>query len=110
MPQFTSSAKILTSYIQSEAVDTLVESFGNRLQGLSKHEKYQVCADIARALEWYSSSDNNSGDKTGYFSAYRFSKRNNKEQAMDILQNEPVEILAQLLPAIAEYARDDDRL
>ena len=108
MPQFTSSAKTLTSYIQTEAVDTLVESFGSRLQGLSKHEKYQVCADIARALEWYLSSDNPSGDKTGYFSDCRFSM-SNQGQAIDILQNEPVEILAQLLPAIAEYARDDDR-
>ena len=109
MPQFTSSAKILTSYVQTPAVDTLVESFGNRLQGLSKYEKYQVCADLSRALEWHANPDNEGSDKTGYFSDFQYIV-SSQGQAIDILRHESPEILAQLLPAIADYARDDDRI
>ena len=109
MPQFTSSAKSLTSYVQTPAVNTLVESFGNRLQGLSKYEKYQVCADLSRALEWHANPDNERSDKTGYFSDCTFYKNNNSK-VIEILQKESAEVLAQLLPAIAEYARDDDRI
>jgi len=106
MPQFTSSAKTLTHYADTIAVRELCERFGGRLEGLSQHEKYRLCAGISLELTdlFYAEEDDDDDDgEDATFGPDAVS------QSRKIIDNEEPEILAQLLPAIAEYARDDDR-
>ena len=128
MPQLTTSAKTLLFYVETKAVKRLGEVFGDKLQKLAQEEKYQLCTAIALMLwgccdsgigegrvsdadfgefmvdpnptpDLISASDDQLGpEMTG-----------NVRAALVLLQNEEPEILAQLLPAVAEYARDDDR-
>jgi hypothetical protein len=120
MAQFTTSAKTLTFYVETEAVIKLGKAFGHKLDRLTQDEKYQLCTAIALHLwgccEGVASDDFDEDfgiDCTDIVSTQ--SELLGPEvsahtmSALVILQNEPPEILAQLLPAIAEYARDDDR-
>jgi len=109
MPQFTSSAKTLTHYADTIAVRELCERFGGRLEGLSQHEKYRLCAGISLELIDLSNPEvEDRGEKVGDRSYATFGP-DAVSQSRKIIDNEEPEILAQLLPAIAEYARDDDR-
>ena len=112
MAQFTSSAKTLTYYADTNGIQRLGQAFGNRLEKLTQEEKYQLCTVIGAHL-WTACGPGNEDDdddllQTGIdvFSGGVFSK---VKDSLVILQHEDPEILAQLLPAIAEYARDDDR-
>ena len=125
MTQFTSSAKTLTYYAPTEGPTRLGEVFGNRLEKLTQEEKYQLCTAIALML-WGCCESMPDEDDDLDFSGLVLEEdeadacRVVNDQlvpevtahvmtALVILQNEPPEILAQLLPAVAEYARDDDR-
>ena len=127
MPQFASSAKTLLFYVETKAIKRLGEVFGHKLEKLSQEEKYQLCTAIALML--WGCCDSGIGE--GSDDDLDFSDlvleddeadacrvvddqlapaiTENVRAALVILQNEPPEILAQLLPAVAEYARDDDR-
>ena len=120
MSQFKSSAKILTYYVETKATTRLGEVFGNRLEKLTQEEKYQLCTAIALMLwgccdsgigEGHDDNDIESGiDLITTQDVYLVPEVTaHVMTALVILQNEEPEILAQLLPAIAEYARDDDR-
>lgn len=109
MPQFTSSAKILTYYAPTIAVRQLCERFGGRLEGLSRHEKYRLCAGISRELIDLSSPENENGKDADYISYATFGP-DAVGQSRKMIDNEKPEILALILPAIAEYARADDRI
>lgn len=133
MAQFTTSAKTLTYYVETKAIHKLGEAFGHKLDRLSQEEKYQLCTTIALMLwgccesgigEGPVTEDSQSFDNVDLFDFGDESEPDlitaQNDQlvpevtahvmtALVILQNEPPEILAQLLPAIAEYARDDDR-
>ena len=127
MSQFKSSAKTLTYYVETKATTRLGEVFGNRLEKLTQEEKYQLCTAIALLLWGCCDSGIGEGsDEDLDFSDLMTDEsepglvRVTDDQlvpaitdqvraALVLLQNEPPEILAQLLPAIAEYARDDDR-
>ena len=125
MAQFASSAKTLTYYVETKAITRLGEVFGNRLEKLTQEEKYQLCTAIALML-WGCCDSGPDEDDGLDFSDLVLEEdeadacRVVNDQlvpevtahvmtALVILQNEPPEILAQLLPAVAEYARDDDR-
>jgi hypothetical protein len=124
MAQFTTSAKTLTYYAQSKGIEKLGEAFGSRLERLSQEEKYQLCTCIGLMLWGCCDSGIGEGedvfaelhtesepDLIGSQDAYLVPEvSNNALYALILLQNEEPEVLAQLLPAIAEYARDDDRL
>ena len=127
MAQFTSSAKTLLFYVETKAVKRLGEVFGDKLQKLTQEEKYQFCTAIALML--WGCCDSGIGE--GSDDDLDFSDlvlegdeadacrvvddqlapaiTGNVRAALILLQNEEPEILAQLLPAVAEYARDDDR-
>ena len=127
MTNFTTSAKTLTYYVETKAINTLGEAFGHKLDRLTQEEKYQLCTAIALML--WGCCD--SGIGKGHDDDLDFSDlvleddeadacrvvddqlapaiTGNVRAALVLLQNEPPEILAQLLPAVAEYARDDDR-
>ena len=129
MPQFTSSAKTITYYVETKAVTRLGEVFGNRLEKLNQEEKYQLCTAIALML--WGCCDSGVGKYVEDDESLDFSDlmcdelepdlvssadiqlvpaiTGNVRMALVLLQNELPKILAQLLPAIAEYARDDDR-
>ena len=127
MPQFTTSAKTLTYYVETKAVKHLGEVFGHKLDKLSQEEKYQLVTAIALMLWGCCDSGIGEGsDEDLDFSdlvlegdeadACRVVNdqlvpevTGNVRAALVLLQNEEPEILAQLLPAVAEYARDDDR-
>ncbi len=135
MKSFTSSAKPLTFYVETKAVIKLGETFGHKLDRLSQEEKYQLCTCIALMLWGCCDSGigegrcnpNDEGDDDGIDFGDLMAEDNepdlitsqndqlvpeitaNVMTALVILQHESPEILAQLLPAIAEYARDDDR-
>ena len=127
MTNFTTSAKTLTYYVETKAITRLGEVFGHKLDKLSQEEKYQLVTAIALML--WGCCDSGIGE--GSDDDLDFSDlvlegdeadacrvvndqlvpevTGNVMTALVILQNEPPEILAQLLPAVAEYARDDDR-
>lgn len=131
MPQFTSSAKTLTYYVETKAVLKLGHAFGHKLERLTQEEKYQLCTVIALMLWGCCDSGIGEVDEVPYqlqpsddyldeldSEPDLVSASQNQlvpqatphvMTALIILQNEEPEILAQLLPAIAEYARDDDR-
>jgi len=117
------TSKPLTFYVETKAITRLGEVFGNRLQKLIQEEKYQLCTAIALLL-WGCCDpefeDDEDLDFSGLMEDDSDACRVVNDQlvpevtahvmtALVILQNEPPEILAQLLPAVAEYARDDDR-
>lgn len=124
---FTTSAKVLTSYVETKAVHKLCEAFGQRLTELTQEEKYQLCTALALMCWGCCDSGIGEGDEPDEF-ADLFEDDDSEQDliettqqqlmpevtahvmtALVILQNEDPDILAQLLPAIAEYARDDDR-
>ena len=127
MTQFTSSAKTLLFYVETKAIKRLGEVFGHKLEKLSQEEKYQLCTAIALML--WGCCDSGIGE--GSDDDLDFSDlvleddeadacrvvddqlapaiTDQVREALVLLQNEEPEILAQLLPAVAEYARDDDR-
>ena len=120
MTQFTSSAKTLTYYVETKAINTLGEAFGHKLDRLTQEEKYQLCTAIALMLwgccdsgigEGHDDNDIESGiDLITTQDVYLVPEVTaHVMTALVILQHEAPEILAQLLPAVAEYARDDDR-
>jgi len=125
MTQFTSSAKTLTYYVETKAVKRLGEVFGEKLEKLTQEEKYQLCTAIALLL-WGCCDTEFDEDDGLDFSGLMDDEAEpglvrvtddqlvpaitgNVREALILLQNEEPEILAQLLPAVAEYARDDDR-
>jgi hypothetical protein len=133
MAHFTTSAKTLTYYVETRAIQTLTQTFGDKLTGLTQEEKYQLCTATALMLWGCCDSGIGEGDdpddegteidfadlmdqvesEPDLISASENQLvpevTPNVRTAMVILQYEDPEILAQLLPAIAEYARDDDR-
>ena len=109
MTQFTSSAKILTYYADTMAVRQLCERFGGRLEKLSRHEKYRLCTGIALELIELSNPENDKVKDADYISHTTFGP-DAVNQSRKILDNEKPAILALILPVIAEYARDDDRV
>ena len=125
MTQFTSSAKTLNYYGETKAITRLGEVFGNRLEKLTQEEKYQFCTAIALMLWGCCDSVPDEDDDLDFSDLVLEEDESdacrvvndqlvpevtgNVMTALVILQNEPPEILAQLLPAVAEYARDDDR-
>ena len=127
MTNFTTSAKTLTYYVETKAINTLGEAFGHKLDRLTQEEKYQLCTAIALMLWGCCDSGIGEGsDEDLDFSDLMTDESepglvrvtddqlvpaitDQVREALVLLQNEPPEILAQLLPAIAEYARDDDR-
>ena len=125
MTQFTSSAKTLNYYVETKAITRLGEVFGNRLEKLTQEEKYQFCTAIALMLWGCCDSVPDEDDDLDFSDLVLEEDEadacrvvndqlvpevtGNVMTALVILQNEPPEILAQLLPAVAEYARDDDR-
>ena len=127
MAQFASSAKTLLFYVETKAVKRLGEVFGDKLDKLTQEEKYQLCTAIALMLWGCCDSGIGEGsDEDLDFSDLVLEDDESDvcrvvddqlvpaitghvRAALVILQNEPPEILAQLLPAVAEYARDDDR-
>ena len=125
MTQFTSSAKTLLFYVETKAVKRLGEVFGNRLEKLTQEEKYQLCTAIALMLWGCCDSVPDEDDDLDFSDLVLEDDEadacrvvddqlapaitGNVRAALVLLQNEEPEILAQLLPAVAEYARDDDR-
>ena len=129
MAQFASSAKTLLFYVETKAVRRLGEVFGDKLQKLIQEEKYQLCTAIALML--WGCCDSGIGEGSDEDEDLDFSDLMTDESEPDLvssvdiqlvpaitghvraalvlLQNEEPAILAQLLPAVAEYARDDDR-
>ena len=125
MAQFASSAKTLTYYVETKAITRLGEVFGNRLEKLTQEEKFQLCTAIALMLWGCCDSGPDEDDGLDFSDLVLEDDEadacrvvndqlvpevtGNVMAALIILQNEEPEILAQLLPAVAEYARDDDR-
>ena len=131
MANFTTSAKVLTHYVDTKAIQKLTQSFGAKLSGLTQEEKYQLCTAIALMLWGCCDSGIGEGQVDNAAADDEFADLMNIESEADlittqndflvpevtahvmtalvILQHEDPEILAQLLPAVAEYARDDDR-
>ena len=129
MTNFTTSAKVLSYYVETPGIRKLGEVFGDKLEKLSQEEKYQLCTAIALML--WGCCDSGIGEGSDEYEDLEFSDlmtdesepdlvratddqlipaiTGNVRAALILLQHEEPEILAQLLPAVAEYARDDDR-
>jgi hypothetical protein len=129
MTQFTSSAKPLTYYVETKSILSLCAKFGYKLTGLTQEDKYQLCTAISLFLWGVCESgigeaaDNPNDDEIDLIEAgdgeidlieasaaqLNPALHENVTAAMVLLQYDAPEILSQLLPVIAEYARDDDR-
>lgn len=103
------STEILTFYVDTPGVRKLVESCGRRLGELSQFQKYQLVSLISSYLALMTDEDENEED----WSLINHGQEcfpeisNTVFTVLDILQNDNCRTLAKLLPAIAEYARDD---
>lgn len=121
MTQFSSSAKILTSHADTQGTQKLAASFGSRLENLNQEDKYQLisavgvhlwgmCESATEVQELKGTSYDDTLDLVQDADiALTFEVNEDVKQALILLQNDTAETLAALLPAIAEYARDDDR-
>ena len=114
MSQFTSSAKPVASYIDTPGIRKLEQACGGRLTELSQREKYQLIEAIGGYLSNMVADDENTELEPGEtWTLIDYSKQccpdidNNVFAILFILKDEECEALAHLLPAIAEYARDD---
>ena len=130
--RFTTSAKPITSYVETKAIRTLGEVFGDKLSKLSQEEKFQLATAIALTLWGCCDSGIGEGQGDDDEDDLDFGELMDEVEsepdlisvsenqlvpavtenvigALKILRFEDPEILAQLLPPIAEYARDDDR-
>lgn len=120
MQQFTTSAKILTSHADTQGTQKLASKYGNRLEALNREDKYQLISAIGVHL--WGMCENVSEVEEANGEAYddtldlvqdadialTFEINGDVKQALILLQNEEPETLSQLLPVIAEYARDDN--
>ena len=125
MTQFTSSAKTITYYLDTASTRKLEQMYGSRLELLSQEEKYQLCTAIALMLWGCCEPTEDDQENDEFADLFETESEpdlittqndqlvpevsGNVMACLVTLQNESPEILAQLLPAIAEYARDDDR-
>ena len=111
---FSSATKTLTYYIDTPGVRRLEEACGERLTELTQREKYQLCETIGGYLSAMVEDPENGEldeDETwtilDHISQNYHCLTNNVKALLVILVDEECEALAALLPAIAEYARDD---
>jgi hypothetical protein len=125
---FSTSAKCVSYYLDTKATQRLMTQFGSHLQGLTQEEKYQLVTAIGLML-WGSCEPEQSeaeaqfNDLSDLFEGMESEPdlirgmaeyltpdvTANVMSALVLLQNESPESLSFLLPAIAEYARDDNR-
>jgi hypothetical protein len=125
---FSTSAKCVSYYLDTKATQRLMTQFGSHLQGLTQEEKYQLVTAIG--LHLWGSVEPVELDADAPFNDLEFADlfeesepdlittqndqlvpevTANVMSALVILQNESPESLSFLLPAICEYARDDNR-
>ena len=111
---FSSATKTLTYYIDTPGVRRLEEACGSRLTELTQREKYQLAGVIAEYLATMVDDPENGEldeDETwtilDHTAQHYHGPTNNVQALLVILVDEECEALAALLPAIAEYARDD---
>ena len=115
MPQtFTSSAKTITHYADSPGIRKLEQACGARLTELTQREKYQLIETIGGYLAcMVEDPENGELGPDDVWTPIDHAKQwnpdidNNVFALLFILKDEKCETLAHLLPAIAEYARDD---
>ena len=112
---FTSATKTLTYYIDTPGTQRLVEACGSRLTEMTQREKYQLAGTIGEYLATMVKDPENGEldeDETwtllDHISQNNHCLTNNVKALLVILRDEKCESLAALLPAIAEYARDDN--
>jgi hypothetical protein len=121
MANFTTSAKVLTYYADSKAVQKLVSACGDRLAELTQMEKYQLSAAITIHL-WGCAEDIEQPNDEGYGDGadddllttaqtyLPFGVTGNVKAALFILKDEDPNNLACILSAVNEYAKEDTRL
>ena len=111
---FTTTTKTLTYYIDTTGIQRLAKACGERLTGLNTREKYQLAGVIAEYLATMVEDEENGElgeDETWTLLNHEAQHQNDitgkVHAVLAILADEECESLAALLPAIAEYARDD---
>lgn len=112
MAQFTSSAKPIQYYIsaQSNAIDALAAAVGDRLEMLTQCERYQLAACIAFFLWNFADADDGEDVPVSLVSCYEidcpYTATENVKICLKLLNGENPDILTEVFPAIAEYARN----
>jgi hypothetical protein len=121
MAPFSSSTAVLTSFGQSADINLLCADYGERLQGLTQSEKYQLVVALgltlwnaAEKIESESDDDDDDDDDTDHLDTVLSVQTPDFDDkpwtAFKVLKNEDLNNLACILSAIAEYAKEDDRL
>lgn len=115
---FSSSTKVLQAFGDSPSIKSLCKVYGDRLAGLTQMEKYQLSTAIGVTL-WSASQDIEDP------SPFELPDEDIEEcvlgsnlpevspnvwQAIQFLKSEDLDNLAAIYSAIAEYAKEDDRL
>ena len=112
MTQFTSSAKVIQHFCsnQSDAIDKLAAAVGNRLEKLTQCERYQLATCIGMYL-WYVTELTEEEDVEDtlvsfYQTMMPLIATGNVQLCLFLLDGEDPDNLADILPAITEYARN----
>ena len=108
-----SSSKSILYHIQTPGTVELEEKLGFRLEKLSRREKYELIEFISGYLFHMVEGEGDDALPEGawnildYQKQYRPGYKSNILVALYLLKDEKVQTFCDLLPAIAEYARDD---
>jgi hypothetical protein len=110
----TSTTKPVTYHIDTPGIRKLEQAVGAKLTGLTQREKYQLIEAIGGYLSNMVADDENTELGEGdVWTLIDYAKQccpdieNNVFAILFILKDDECETLAHLLPAVAEYARDD---
>ena len=110
---FSSATKTLTYYIDTPGIRKLEQMCGSRLERLTQREEYQLAGVIAEYLAVMTDDPENAAiDEDEGWTLLNTEwgtsivTTNNVKTVLEILNDEDPEVLAALLPAVAEYARD----
>ena len=112
MTQFTSSAKVIQHFCsnQSDAIDRLAEAVGNRLEKLTQCERYQLATCLSMYL-WYitelTEEEEVEDTLVGFYrNMIPLVATGNVQLCLFLLNGEDPDNLADILPAISEYANN----
>ena len=111
MTQFTSSAKPIQYFCETTLINKLARAVGDRLERLTQSERYQLLTCLSSWCHAYCELVEDEEPETlleHYYSSVTLEYSGNVLACLALLEHEDVDNIAAMLPAIAEYARNED--
>ena len=111
MSHFTSSAKPIQYFCETTLINKFASAVGDRLERLTQSERYQLLTCLSSWCHSYCElvEDEESETLLGhYYSSVTLEYSGNVLACLCLLEHEDVDNIAAILPAIAEYARNEE--